>query len=116
MLNSQRLICDMFRLFPLELAINPNFRLSADGLYDSTGASKLEHKIYLIICLFLKILKAIADIPQNIPNESEGLIRKLYDKRLNLKEEGKEQLQHDLKAVVSRGLQESFYAQRFKKR
>ena len=32
MLNSQRLICDMFRLFPSSWAINPNFRLSADGL------------------------------------------------------------------------------------
>ena len=51
--------------------------------------------------------KAIADIPQNIPNESEGLIRKLHGQILNLKEgEVKEQLLHDLKAVASRGLQE----------
>ena len=51
--------------------------------------------------------KAIADIPQNSPNESEELIRKLYDQISNLKkEEVKEQLLHDLKAVASRGLQE----------
>ena len=50
---------------------------------------------------------AIADIPQNLPSESEGLIRKLYGQILNLKEEEvKEQLLHDLKAVASRGLQE----------
>ena len=54
-----------------------------------------------------ELKKAIADIPQNIPNESEGLIRKLHDQILNLKEEEvKEQLLHDLKAVASRGLQE----------
>ena len=54
-----------------------------------------------------ELKKAIDDIPQNIPNESEGLIRKLYGQILNLKEEEvKEQLLHDLKAVASRGLQE----------
>ena len=54
-----------------------------------------------------QLKKAIDDIPQNIPNESEGLIRKLYGQILNLKEEEvKEQLLHDLKAVASRGLQE----------
>ena len=54
-----------------------------------------------------ELKKAIADIPQNLPNESEGLIRKLYGQILNLKEEEvKEQLLHDLKAVASRGLQE----------
>ena len=54
-----------------------------------------------------ELKKAIADIPQNIPNESEGLIRKLYGQILNLKEEEvKEQLLLDLKAVASRGLQE----------
>ena len=54
-----------------------------------------------------ELKKAIADIPQNTPNESEGLIRKLYGQILNLqKEEVKEQLLRDLKAVASRGLQE----------
>ena len=54
-----------------------------------------------------ELKKAIADIPQNTPNESEELIRKLYGQILNLKkEEVKEQLLHDLKAVASRGLQE----------
>ena len=54
-----------------------------------------------------ELKKAIADIPQNIPNESEGLIRKLYGQILNLKEEEvKEKLLNDLKAVASRGLQE----------
>ena len=54
-----------------------------------------------------ELKKAIADIPQNIPNESEGLIRKLHGQILKLKEEEvKEQLLHDLKAVASRGLQE----------
>ena len=54
-----------------------------------------------------ELKEAIADIPQNLPNESEGLIRKLYGQILNLKEEEiKEQLLHDLKAVASRGLQE----------
>ena len=54
-----------------------------------------------------ELKKAIADIPQNTPNESEGLIRKLYSQILNLtEEEVKEQLLYDLKAVASRGLQE----------
>ena len=54
-----------------------------------------------------ELKKAIADIPQSIPNESEGLIRKFHGQILNLKEgEVKEQLLHDLKAVASRGLQE----------
>ena len=54
-----------------------------------------------------ELKKAIADIPKNTPNESEELIRKLYGQILNLKkEEVKEQLLHDLKAVASRGLQE----------
>ena len=58
-----------------------------------------------------QLKKAIDDIPQNIPNESEGLIRKLYGQILNLKEEEvKEQLLHDLKAVASRGLQEELKA------
>ena len=38
LLNSQRLICDMLRLFPLGWAITPNFRLSADGLLSSVFA------------------------------------------------------------------------------
>ena len=54
-----------------------------------------------------ELKKAIAGIPQNTPNESEELIRKLYGQILNLKkEEVKEQLLCDLKAVASRGLQE----------
>ena len=54
-----------------------------------------------------ELKKAIADIPQNIPYESEGLIRKLHGQILSLTEgEVKEQLLHDLKAVASRGLQE----------
>ena len=54
-----------------------------------------------------ELKKAIADIPQNIPYESEGLIRKLHGQILSFKEgEVKEQLLHDLKAVASRGLQE----------
>ena len=63
--------------------------------------------IYLFIFEDSELKKAIADIPQNTPNESEELIRKLYGQILNLKkEEVKEQLLHDLKAVASRGLQE----------
>ena len=63
--------------------------------------------IYLFIFEDSELKKAIADIPQNTPNESEEMIRKLYGQILNLKkEEVKEQLLHDLKAVASRGLQE----------
>ena len=65
--------------------------------------------IFFIFFIFedSELEKAIADIPQNSPNESEELIRKLYDQISNLKnEEVKEQLLHDLKAVASRGLQE----------
>lgn len=65
--------------------------------------------IFFIFFIFedSELEKAIADIPQNSPNESEELIRKLYDQISNLKnEEVKEQLLHGLKAVASRGLQE----------
>lgn len=50
--------------------------------------------------------KAISDIPQNKPNESEGLVRKLYGKISNLQDAGvKESLLNELKAVACRGLQ-----------
>ena len=51
--------------------------------------------------------KAISDIPQNKPNESEGLVRKLYGEISNLQDAGvKESLLNELKAVACRGLQE----------
>lgn len=50
--------------------------------------------------------KAISDIPQNKPNESEGLVRKLYGEISNLQDAGvKESLLNELKAVACRGLQ-----------
>ena len=54
-----------------------------------------------------EIRKAIGEIPQNKPNESEGLIRKLNDQISGLEDASeKEKLFNALKAVACLGLQE----------